>query len=348
MLETQDDKHLKTQSESDLEEKLNRVTDLGSLHKYRTETPNIIDELELDPYEFRLYSKYKRIAGDQGMCIKSNKNLSRECRMSVRKLQQIKQSLAEPRELLGGKPLIRITERRTKHGDPDTDLVEIIDIWPDNFLYFIQRSNKGGARPAPGVMHKVHEGGASGAPKEEQTKEEPKIRTTTASPKKSAARVVVSSHLKEFDLTPKLAVELSQYPEDKLIKAIKCIKRNGEPVHNVYGFLKRAIEQNWEPKLSDKEAQKIQDRKEVEKRELVRKRAELCGQFCLEMREHIPEGKSITAADNCITIQSGKGYLPIGYLEPDFFGILARQVKNWGDQFVPTLTQMMNAWGCAA
>ena len=348
MLQKQGDKAVKEQSESDLEERLNRVTDLGSLHKYRTEMPNIIDDLELDPYEFRLYNKYKRIAGDQGMCIKSNKNLAKECKMSVRKLQQVKKALGEPRELLGGKPLIRVTERKTKHGDPDTDLVEIVDVWADNFLYFIQKSNKGGARPAPGVMHKVREGGASGAPKEEQTKEEPKIRTTTAAPKKSAARVVVSSLLKEFDLTPKLAAELSQYPEDKLIKAIKCIERNGEPVHNVYGFLKTAIEQNWEPKLSDKEAQAIEERKGVERRELVRKRAELCGQFCLAMKEHVPEGKSITAADNCITIQSGKGYLPIGYLEPDFFGILGRQMKSWGDVFVPTLTQMMNVWGCAA
>jgi hypothetical protein len=346
MLQTQDNDSAKSHSDRDLEEKISHVTDLGSLHKYRTEMPNIIDELELDLYEFRLYNKYKRIAGDQGMCIKSSRNLAAECKMSVRKLQQVKKSLAEPRELLGGKPLIKITERKTKSGDPDTDLVEIVDIWPDNFLYFIQKSRGGGAPHAPGVPHEMREGTAPGAPKEEQTKEEPNIRTTTASPKKSAARVVVSSHLKEFDLTPKLALELSQYPEEKLVKAIKCIERNGEPVHNVYGFLKRAIEQNWEPKLSDKEAQAIQERKDLEKRELIRRRAELCGQFCVEVQQHVPEGKGITAADNCVTIRNGTGYLPIGYLEPDFFGILARQVKSWGEMFVPRLTTLMNARGC--
>lgn len=346
-MQTQDDKPVKTCSEHVLKEKLNHVTDLGSLHKYRTETPNIVDELDLDPYEFRLYSKYKRIAGDQGMCIKSNKNLAQECKMSVRKLQQVKKSLAEPRELLGGKALIRITERKTKQGDPDTDLVEIVDIWPDNFLHFIQKSHGGGARHAPGVMHEVHEGGASGAPKEEQTKEEPKVRTTTAAPKKSAARVVVSSHLEKFELPSRLAEELSQYPEEKLLKAIKCLERNGEPVHNVYGFLKRAIEQSWEPKLSDKEAQAIEERKQLEKVELIRKRAELCGQFCAEVREHFPKGKEITVSDNCVTLRAGNGYLPIGYLEPDFFEILARQMRGWGDLFVPTLTRLMNAWGCA-
>lgn len=346
MLQTQEVESSKLYLEKDLKERFDHVRELGSLHKYRTEMPNIIDELELDPYEFRLYNKYKRIAGDQGMCIKSSKNLAAECKMSVRKLQQVKKALAEPRELLGGKPLIKITERKTKRGDPDTDLVEIMDIWPDNFLYFIQKTNGGGASHAPGVQHKMREGTAPDASKEEQTKEEPKIRTTTAAPKKSATRVVVSSHLKKFDLTPKLAVELSQYPEEKLVKAIKCYERNGEPVHNVYGFLKKAIEQNWEPKLSDKEVLAIQERKELEKRELIRKRAELCGQFCVEVKDFVPDGKGITAADNCVTIRNGTGYLPIGYLEPDFFGILARQVKNWGEMFVPRLTTLMNARGC--
>ena len=267
--------------------------------------------------------------------------------MSVRKLQQVKKSLTKPQALLNGKPLIKITERTTKHGDPDTDLVEIIDIWPDNFLYFIQKSSKGGAPYAPGVVHEMHEGGASHAPKEEQTKEEP-IRRTTTQPvvAKSASRVVVSSHLKKYEIPHRLAIELSQHPEDKIIKAIKCLERNGGPVLNIYGFLKSAIESNWEPKLSDKEMRRLEERKEQEKRDLVKSRMLICQEYCDSIQEEIPQGYGLLASDSHITIKNGERYLPIGYLEQNFFEVLAGQVKRWSELLVPKLMNLIEARGC--
>lgn len=86
------------------------VHEPDGLHNYRTEIPNIIFSLGLDPYEFSLYCMYKKIAGDRGACLQSNKTLLTHLKMSERKMRDVKKSLAMPRSELGGKSLIQIQE----------------------------------------------------------------------------------------------------------------------------------------------------------------------------------------------------------------------------------------------
>lgn len=86
------------------------VHEPDGLHNYRTEIPNIIFSLGLDPYEFSLYCMYKKIAGDKGACWQSNRTLVNQLKMSDRKMREVKKSLASPREELGGKALIQIQE----------------------------------------------------------------------------------------------------------------------------------------------------------------------------------------------------------------------------------------------
>ena len=147
-----------------------QVTDLSSLHKCRTEIPNIIDDLNLDPYEFRVYMKYKRIAGDGGACWKSNAAIADECHISTRTLQRVKKQLASPYEELNGLPLIKIEHRKTEEGDPDTDLITIVDLWPLNFKKYYG----GGDSQSPGVVTHSHQGGDSQSPKEDPSKEDHK------------------------------------------------------------------------------------------------------------------------------------------------------------------------------
>lgn len=137
-------------------------------HSWRTELPNIIWDLGLDPYEITVYCYMKRVAGDGGQCYQSRKKMAAKCGMSERKFREVKVSLAKKRIELNNQSLIHIQKRKSVDGDPDTDLITIINIWPINF----QKYN-GGAQPAPGVGHHVPEGGAPPAPKEELFKEEP-------------------------------------------------------------------------------------------------------------------------------------------------------------------------------
>ena len=152
-----------------------QIRERNPSHNYRTEIPNIIHELDLDPYEFRVYAIIKRHAGDNGACTRSYSKMSEECKMSVRKFQKCIKNLCAVNPILG-KPLIYVIERKTQLGDRDTNLLEIEDIWPENMdMFRIKRTYSdggGGACGAPGVVHVVHQGGAPGAYKEEHIKEE--------------------------------------------------------------------------------------------------------------------------------------------------------------------------------
>jgi len=135
-------------------------------HHYRTEIPNIIFTLNLDPFELSLYLFLKRTAGDYSKCFKRVKTLAEESQMSERKLRECLKKLSSP--LVNGKPLIKITHRMNPNGSFQSNIIEIIDIWRENGDFF-----------RGGVLHEVqggtasHAGGtAPGAVKEEPFKEE--------------------------------------------------------------------------------------------------------------------------------------------------------------------------------
>ena len=313
------------------------VQDLSSLHKYRTEMPNIIDELDLDPYEYRLYCKYKRVAGDQGACIKSNKRLAEECKMSVRKLQQVKKMLSKARDLLGGKSLITITERKTAKGDPDTDLIQIVDIWPENFLFFIQKNSRGSASAAPGVVHKVHEGGASHAPKEELTKEEPIIRTTTgkgARPsQKSSSRSFSKkkenleklSILKDLPINEQTQKHMYRFDLQTIKVAIENTKKSNPRDFGAYLYDQAVKGYPLKVTQDDVEKQK-QDEQKKKEADLAKKRKK-CQGIARKVENTLPAGASFSVSENGITLKLPRSvrYTPIGYLESGFW----LQVENF-------------------
>ena len=55
-------------------------------HHWRTELPNIVEDILKDPYHFRVYMHIKRRAGDKGGCIESREKMAEACGMSARKL----------------------------------------------------------------------------------------------------------------------------------------------------------------------------------------------------------------------------------------------------------------------
>jgi hypothetical protein len=98
------------------------------LRKYRTELPNLVDDMDLDPFEFRLLVHYYRV----GNCWESVRTTAKRCAMSVGKVSQVRRELATKKlidiqGLAGGG--LRITVR---------------DIWPRNFAHFAKKKSTGG------------------------------------------------------------------------------------------------------------------------------------------------------------------------------------------------------------
>lgn len=99
-----------------------------------TQIPNIVTRLLKDPYLYRVYAYLREVAGEEGHCTYSVKNMAETCGMSDRKFLECKKKLAQDFPEIG-MPLIHIKQRFTPQGDRDTDTITILDIWQVN-TYF--------------------------------------------------------------------------------------------------------------------------------------------------------------------------------------------------------------------
>lgn len=114
---------------------MNQIQEEFSSHQYRTEIPNIVFEMGLNPYELAIYCHMKRTAGDGGTCFKSCQRLSNEVGCHRSKFIEVKKSLQE-------KGLIRITHRKKEDGGCTSDVITIIDLWPRNVQFMQEKKNK--------------------------------------------------------------------------------------------------------------------------------------------------------------------------------------------------------------
>ena len=96
------------------------IIDKSDLRKWRTEIPNLYDDADLDPYEFRLLVHYVRV----GTCWQSTKTTAEKCHMSTGQVSKKRHSLAAKGF---------ITLARNEH---DTYTIEIVDKWPENFAIY--------------------------------------------------------------------------------------------------------------------------------------------------------------------------------------------------------------------
>lgn len=169
--------------------------DQSSNHHYRTELPNIIYEIGLDANEIALYSAIKRSAGDSGACTRSNTKLAKMAGMSSRTLQRILPRLLIINKILK-KPLIIRSERINEDGDQDTNLITIIDIWPDNYSFFKKQNRddklspphdkltRGQVKMTPPRVTDCHDPGDNLSYKEEPFKKNINKKTTTTNKSK--------------------------------------------------------------------------------------------------------------------------------------------------------------------
>lgn len=126
----------------------------------------VIDKCIGNPFAYMLYSYYKRICGQKGgTCYQSRQHIQEGCGISTTTQKKCNVFLEE-------KGLIKVTHRTKEDGSPDTALIEILDIMPENVKKFeTQKSHSGsGSRDVGGVGRETSEGGSRDARKEEPMK----------------------------------------------------------------------------------------------------------------------------------------------------------------------------------
>lgn len=101
--------------------------------KYRTEVPNIIDDLGLNPYERALYVHYKRVCGaNGGQCTEGVRGTAERTKMSFSKVSNTRQALID-RGLIQMQPF----------GEVGGVSVTIVEIWHINTVYYASKNRPG-------------------------------------------------------------------------------------------------------------------------------------------------------------------------------------------------------------
>jgi hypothetical protein len=106
---------------SDQDQEIETVIDPSDLKKYRIELPNLYDDADLDPFEFRLLAHYKRV----GVCTQSTATTAKMCHMSAGQVSEKRKTLAE-------KGWILLTSKGLKNGSFSYEIT-VVDKWEENF-----------------------------------------------------------------------------------------------------------------------------------------------------------------------------------------------------------------------
>lgn len=140
-----------------------QIADRGDLRKYRTEVPNMVDDADLSVYAFRLYVHLKRVAGDSGRCYQSTATMAKACKMSAGMVSKAKIELVN-------KNLILLTIKKGEHGEFDSHLIEIKDVWAENFSKYSTYSPH---EQEPSLDEQVPSHDMNGTVSPHETKNEP-------------------------------------------------------------------------------------------------------------------------------------------------------------------------------
>lgn len=135
----------------------------GPMRSYFSISYNILEELDLDPYAYRLYCYYRNVAGSNGngVCYQSKETISKATKMSRSTIKEKNIILSQPLEMLEGKSLIQCVERKNDKGECETTVIYVNDLMLDNSKKFASRPPKnlgggvgrhttGGGRPLNG------------------------------------------------------------------------------------------------------------------------------------------------------------------------------------------------------
>lgn len=117
---------------------------------YFTMIPNMVDDMALSVFAFRLYCHIRRVAGEGGACWQSTSTLADACRFSAGKVSEAKKELVEA-------GLIQVETKTNKNFIYHH--ITIKDIWIANMAkYSVQEVNAKDIHHSPGEQyHSPHE-----------------------------------------------------------------------------------------------------------------------------------------------------------------------------------------------
>lgn len=113
------------------------ATDEGQGRKYWTQVPNIVLDLGLRPIPLALYLHLKRVAGDTSFSDETTRQLADRLECSPMAVSRALVELADPRDGLGGKALVKVARISDGKGTRKPRIiVTIADIWPENMAKY--------------------------------------------------------------------------------------------------------------------------------------------------------------------------------------------------------------------
>lgn len=115
------------------DQEANIIRDQDSIIKYYARIPNIVDDLDLSVYAYRLYGHMRRVAGESGYCEQSTATLSKKTKMSAGKITEAKIELQKA-------GLIDIETK--KRGNLLYHYITIINIWQRNYDTYAQDADQ--------------------------------------------------------------------------------------------------------------------------------------------------------------------------------------------------------------
>lgn len=231
------------------------IKDESSNHIYRTELPNIIFEIGLPPQLIGVYATIKRAAGDNGYCSKSEKHLAEPLSITSKTLRSHISQLEEINPFLK-KPLLKIKKRVSEHGDRDTTLITIVDIWPDNYKFFTK--GEGGqvnftgpsVNFTEGVRSKLPDGPVKFTDKQEQSK-----KNCIKNQQQEENVVVVFSCLEvlqdpSISQKHKTQITKAYQSNEQLVRDAVAVVTHESfiPDENLLKSLRAALKHEWKPK----------------------------------------------------------------------------------------------------
>ncbi len=112
--------------------------------------PNLVDDLDLTPYAFRLYVHLCRVVGHGGKCWQSTETLAAACHMSTGSVVKAKRELANMR--VGDKSLIYVIAVPGVEPGRAYHTVYVNDIWAANHDRYAKKEKRIDKGSIPGVL----------------------------------------------------------------------------------------------------------------------------------------------------------------------------------------------------
>lgn len=184
------------------------IIDASDLRKYRIEIPNLYDDADLTPFQFRLLVHYKRV----GNCWEGTRKTAQKCHMSLGTVVAARKFLAQHHYIKLGK--------RSQY---DTITVTVVDQWRENFKQYAKCSphehrcsphehrrspHEQGVHHMNGSVHQVNE-------RINQRRIEPNGKKEPPSPRKAVTEVnsKLAKYLSDtFEIDPMNAQTLTTKP----------------------------------------------------------------------------------------------------------------------------------------